>query len=302
MSKAFKYEKKENPVTVVGKVVDIEFNSSKNSDGIPTQSANVILRVTQSYKGITETSEIKNRVYATKFTGAGAPNPAWDAVERMKSWKTIKNVGVDEATVVKSGAGTLKENYYLSRSGSFIDGFEYGATFFSEGTNNDTQYAGFQLNAYILDIFDEIDDMTDEPTGRVVVRAAIVGYKDTIHVFNFVAETEDVIDLVRTWNVDDTVVMIGRIRVCKKESAGEAYEDPDLVGDDDMPVISSPRTVRELVLTRGSHPLDGDMAYDKLDVQKAYNVRKADMDQVRSGSRPAKAAAPKSVSRRGWDE
>ena len=54
------------------------------------------------------------------------------------------------------------------------------------------------------------------------------------------------------------------------------------------------RTVRELIITKGSdEPYEEEFAYDKTDIKKAFNVRKALLEQLQIDAK--KGNAPKAA-------
>ena len=60
-----------NKLNLAGKLLDVAFGDGKLADGRPYQRATVTVRVTQTYGGHEETSDIQVGMFATEFTSTG---------------------------------------------------------------------------------------------------------------------------------------------------------------------------------------------------------------------------------------
>ena len=65
-----------NKINLAGILMDVAPGEGKLNDGRPYKRATVTVRVTQTYGGKTETSDIQVGMFATEFTSTGKPNPA----------------------------------------------------------------------------------------------------------------------------------------------------------------------------------------------------------------------------------
>lgn len=273
-----------NKVNIAGTLMDVTFGEGKLTDGRPYQRATVTVRVTQTYGGKTETSDIQVNQFATEYTSTGKPNPAWKSLNDLKLLKTVQNVGMDNASHVRLSGVTLQENNFVSRSGQLISGWQLRGSFINEAKVSDT--ASFITDIYIMAMDDELDKEGDT-TGRLKIRGGIVQYGGKLDVVDFIVEDPDNVEYVsRNWEVNGTVTVKGRIRVLSQEeeetqSSGWGEDVPD----------TTTRFVRELIITKGDDECkEEDFAYDPVEIKKAFNERKAMIEQLQINAR---SVAPK---------
>lgn len=287
MSKSIS-EQGQNKVNVVGKLLDVAFRQGKFSDGRDYESANMTIRVTQTYGGRDETSDIPVSMFAAKYTKKNTLNPGWTQLQDLKSFKTVQNVGIDEATTVRVSGGNLRENNFVSRSGQLINSWQIN-TSFAGSTTNMLDTASFIMDIFIMDMKPE-EDREGEPTGRLEVKGAVVQYNETLDILNFIVEQPEAVEFIeRNWNVNDTVTIKGRVRVTSveaepvKSSWGEEVPETNV------------RTVRELIITTGDDEgKEEEFAYDQNDIRKLFNARKVRLEQMQIDAQNSskKAAAP----------
>lgn len=276
-----------NEVTIVGKLLDCQVTTGTNTSGAPFARANLTVRVSQDYDGRTEISEIPVSAYANQFKRDGSVSKAYESIVSLAKMKTAINSGIDNADSVSIGLASVEENYYVARnSGTLVDNWQIRAPFIGENRRSkDT--ATFSINAFILDMKDELNRDGD-PTGRMVIKGGVVKYGNKLDVIEFIVENPDNVAFVeRAWSVNDTVNIGGRIRATVKEQ--EVTKPVSSWGE----VISSTvsRPVYELIVTCGSEePLPEEMAYDSKEIKKGFAVRKSNIDQkmaeAKMGARP----------------
>lgn len=286
-----------NKINVVGKLLDAVINEGKLQDGRKYKRANLTIRVTQTYGGREETSEIPVSMFAAQYTQQNKPNPGYAQIEDLAEMKTAQVVGIDNADTVRISGANLRENNFVSRnSGQLIHGWQLNTSFISAGGTSDV--ASFVIDVYIMDMKPETDREGEE-TGRLLIKGGIVQYQGKLDVVDFIVENPDTADYIeRNWNIDDTVEVRGRIRVTAIEDKPKANESS---WGEDVPETST-RTVRELIITKGSdEPYEEEFAYDKTDIKKAFNVRKAMIEQLqidaKKGSAPKAAKEPEKAAK-----
>jgi len=274
-----------NKMNLVGKLMNVDFGEGKMSDGRDYKRATVTIRVTQPVDGKEETSEIPVGFFASPYTSTGKPNPAYKSLVELADLKTAQNVGVDAADQVRITSATLSENNFVSRNGNLINGFQIRGSFINAAKLTDA--ATFNTEIYIMDIHDETDREGD-PTGRLVVRGGIVQYGGRLDVLDFIVEAPDKVEFVsRNWEVNTTQRINGRVRVTSHEV--EASGESSGWGED-IPETTT-TFVRELIITGGDDTAkDEEFSYDPTDIKKAFNVRKAMIEQMQIDAR---AKAPK---------
>ena len=278
-----------NKINVVGKLLDAVVNDGTLTDGRKYKRANITVRTTQTYGGREETSEIPISMFAAQYTQQNKPNPGYAQIENLMEMNTAQNVGIDNADTVRISGANIRENNFVSRnSGQLIHGWQVNTSFINTTTIADV--ASFVIDVYIMDMKPE-EDREGEETGRLIIKGGIVQYNGKLDVIDFIVENPDTIDYIeRNWNIDDTVEVRGRIRVTAVEDKPKATESS---WGEDVPEATT-RTVRELIITKGSDsPYEEDFAYDKTDIKKAFNVRKAMIEQLQIDAK--KGNAPKAA-------
>lgn len=290
-------EQATNKVNIIGKLLDCTFREGTTKTGQPYQSANMTIRVNQTYDGHTEISEIPVSLFATQFTSTNKPHPGWKNINDLKNMKTVQNYGEMEAATVRLGSGSISENNFVSRStNQVISSWRVNTSFINEG-GKAGEIASFNIDIFIMDMHDEVD-REGEPTGRLIIKGGIVQYGGRLDVLEFFVEESDKVNYVsRNWNVGDCVNVGGRIRYTSKEEKRSASTSS---WGEELPETST-RIVRELIITRGSdEPFDEDFAYSDVDIKRAFNERKALLEQmvVDAQKAPAKSAT---TSKYSWE-
>lgn len=268
----------QNKLNLAGKLMDVSFGDGKLSDGRYYKRATATIRVTQTYGGKEETSEIPVGLFATEFTSTGKPNPAMKSILDLEHMNTAQNVGIDAAAQVRLTGASLQENNFVSRSGQLINGWQIRGSFVNEAKVSDI--ATFVTDIVILDMHDEVDKEGDT-TGRLIIRGGVVQYNGRLDVIEFVVEGPEQVEYIsRNWENNATVTVKGRIRVTSQEeevtASGWGEEVPE----------TTTRYVRELVIVTGDDaPKEEDFAYDITDIKKAFNERKANIEQMQINAR-----------------
>lgn len=284
-------DKAQNNITIAGKLLDATFTKG-SKDGRPYERFNLTVRVSQKYLGVDETSEIPVSGIVSQFTKTGAPNPAYASLQQLKNFKTVQNCGFAEADSIKITRGSISENNFMSRSGNLINGWQIRTTYVNKSEAKDI--ASFLIDIFIMDMKEELDK-DETPTGRLIIKGGIVQYDSSLSVLEFIVEDPQCVEYISSnWNINDTVYIKGRIRYTSTEvnsTAGSSWGE-------DVPDTST-RTVRELIITTGSdEPYDEDSAYDPVEIKKAFNIRKANIEQLQ-----AQKVAPKQAkTTSGWDD
>lgn len=269
-----------NQMNLTGKLLNVEFGEGKMSDGREYKRATVTIRVTQPVDGKEETSEIPVGFFASPYTKTGKANPAYKSLVDLQNLKTAQNVGIDNADQVRITSGSLSENNFVSRSGNLINGWQIRGSFINAAKLADA--ATFVTEIFIMDKHDEINREGD-PTGRLVIRGGIVQYGGKLDVLDFIVEDPSKVQFVsNNWEPNKTITVKGRVRVTShetetaKESGGWGEDIPD----------TTTTFVRELIITGGDDTAKEDeFGYDPAEIKKAFNQRKAMIEQLQIDAR-----------------
>ena len=272
-----------NKLNLAGILMDVTPGSGKLADGRPYKRATVTIRVTQAYGGKTETSDIQVGMFATEFTSTGKQNPAWKSLMDLELMKTAQKCGVENAAHVRLTGATLQENNFVSRTGQLINGWQIRGSFINEAKVSDV--ASFVTDIFIMSMDEEVD-REGETTGRLKIKGGIVQYGGKLDVIDFIVEAPDTVEYIsRNWEVKGTVTVKGRIRVLSQEEEVQASG-----WGEDVPETTT-RFVRELIITTGDDECkEEEFAYDPVEIRKAFNERKAAIEQLQINAR---TTAPK---------
>jgi len=277
----------QNKVNINGKLLDVTTGSGTLSDGRAYERANLTVRVQQSYGGRDEVSEIPVSMFASQFTTRGTPNPAYKSLQDLKTFKTAQDVGFDDADTVRLTGCSLRENAFVSKSGQLINGWQINTSFINKTTMQDT--ATFVIDIFIMDMHDEVDRDGDS-TGRLVIKGGIVQYGGKLDVVEFIVEGPEQVDYIqRNWNINDTVTAKGRVRVTSVEVKDSGKNSS---WGEDIPDTTT-RFIRELIIVSGDDEgKEEEFAYDPTDIKKAFNVRKANIEQLQMDAKKASSSKP----------
>lgn len=288
-------EQANNKINIVGKLLDVTAATGTLSDGRAYDRATLTVRVNQTYGNRTEVSEIPVSMFATQFTSRGTPNPAYKSLQDVKHMKTAQNVGFDDADTVRISGATIRENAFVTRTGQLVDSWQLNASFVN--LTKLTDVASFAMDIFIMDMHPETDRDGDT-TGRLIIKGGIVQYGGKLDVIEFIVEQPEAVDYIeRNWNINDTVSVVGRIRITSVE---EKNSGANSSWGEDIPQTTT-RFVRELIITKGDDEgKEEDLAYDAADIKKAFNTRKASLEQLqivaKNNTKTSAAAAPSKYS------
>ena len=289
-----------NQITIAGKLLDVSINAGKLSDGREYERATATVRVSHTYFGREETSEIPVDMFAAQYTSSGKLNPAYTNLQTLKKLKTAQDYGIEEASSVLFRKAEIHENNFVNRAGQLVNGWRIRASFVNENPKQET--ATFNNEIFIMDMRDE-EDRDGNATGNLIIKGGIVCYGGKLEVLEFVAEQPEVVEYMsRNYEPNQTVNVVGRIRVTSVEEKKPASESS---WGEDIPDTTT-TYVRKLVLTKGDdEPKDEEFSYDPAEIKKAFNVRKATIEQqqedARNKTKSTPAATTQKESKYSWE-
>ena len=263
----------ENKVMIVGKLLDTSFASGKTKTGVPYERVRMMIRVSQTFGGREETSDIPVSMFAAQFKKDGGTNPGFENIQTLKKMKTSQSYGYENADTIRIGSGNIEENVYVSQ-GRIVDGWQLRTSFVGFGKG--PQAATFSVEMFIMKMIEEVD-REGETTGRLIIKGALPQWGSRLDVIDFIVENPKNVDYIsRKWEEGNTVHAVGRIRFTTKEESTSMETGS---WGEDIPQTST-RTIHELIITNGSDEgYEEDEAYDPVEIRKGYNARKADRDQ-----------------------
>lgn len=274
-----------NNVTIEGLLSEVDLENKtfkKNGADVNAIGGSIKIRVEATINGENVVLEIPVQMFAAQFTNAGAPNPAYDSIQKIKdTYVSIAASDITKADAVRITKGSIQMNEYYGQDGRLISFPRIHASFVTKIRREEcTPKADFSVTFMVGKAGPELDREGVE-TNRYKIMGMIPQYGGRIDVVPFFAVNPGVIDAVsQYWSEGDTVKATGKLNFTSEVRQIETKVD---FGD---PVIET-RTISlsELVITGGSStPLDGEFAINYDDVKVALEDRKVRLEQSKEKS------------------
>lgn len=273
-----------NQVDITGIVSEINIRDIDKGDK-KYVAGEVVVRVEE--KG--EISEIPVSFISADKKKDGTANQNYARLQQLKEYNSIASAGEENATRVQIRGAKMNENLFMPQNGTeVISTARINSNFFTKV--NATAFkpeAKFRVIGKLLQIVDEQKSEDGEmvDTGRLVIRAALVGYADKTEVIKFIVEEPTAISFIKAnWKEGDTVQMGGRLRY-----TNETVEQEIESGFGEAEVRTFTRRTREFLIERGSaEGLDEENSYNDDDIKAALAQRKERMEQVKQQAQQPK--------------
>lgn len=280
--------------------IDIDYKDFKKNNVDTKAIGGVIkVRVNTVVNGTETELEIPVHMFAAQLTNAGAPNPAYESIERIKNeYVSIAASDIEHADRVRITKGQIQMNEYYGQDERLISFPRITASFVSKIKKEECKpKAEFNVTFMVGKAGYELDRDGVE-TNKYKVTGMVPQYGGKVDVVPFFAYNAGVIDAVSNyWNEGDTVKATGKLNFTSTTEVRTVEVD---FGEptEEIRTIS----LSELVITGGSStPLDGEFAIDYEDVKAALEERKTRLaaskakaaNKGTSGKAPAPAAGNK---------
>lgn len=253
--------------------IDIDYKDFKKNNVDTKAIGGVIkVRVNTVINGTETELEIPVHMFAAQLTNAGAPNPAYESIERVKNeYVSIAASDIEHADRVRITKGQITMNEYYGQDERLISFPRITASFVSKIKKEECKpKAEFNVTFMVGKTGYELDRDGVE-TNKYKVTGMVPQYGGKVDVVPFFAYNAGVIDAVSNyWNEGDTVKATGKLNFTSTTEIRKVEVD---FGEptEEVRTIS----VSELVITGGSAtPLDGEFAIDYEDVKTALEDRK----------------------------
>lgn len=282
----------ENQVKIEGILSEVGLETATfNRKGQTTECirGTVKIRVEQDINGTMTTMEVPVSAFASRYTNAGAENPAYNSLKDvMENYKSIAACGnIDDADRVRITNGSLQENVFYAKNGDLVNTSRISASFINKIAKNECKpEATFTATIVVGNKSDELD-RDGTPTNRLNVNGVIIQYGERADLIKFIVAKPDAKNHIEQyWNDGDTVRVQGKVNFSSKT---EYIEEEVGFGE---PIKTAKTTsVHELLIESGSAGcLEGDAAYDIKDVQSALAARKVRIEETKKpvASAPSK--------------
>ena len=228
-----------------------------------------------------DTNTVPIDVYVNKYTKDKKENKVFAGWEtRMQTYKSIADVGVDEATVVHIKKGQLRPMLYVNHETlQEMKSVRYSANFMNELKGEDraeSNYkAEFHVTGYIQSMVPEMDKNGEE-TGRLILNLQVPTY-NSIEPLTVIVPEELNEDVSNIWEMGQTIDVDGDIvnRSVVTEKVVKRAIGKDLVAKEyDYK--------NELVVTGGSEAYEEDQAYSEEAIRKALADKQIALDQKKT--------------------
>lgn len=269
-----------NQVDITGIVSEINIRDIEK-DGKKFVAGEVIVRVEE--KG--EVSDIPVGFISADVKKDGTPNKIYQSLQQLKTFNSIASAGVEGATKVSIRGAKMNENLFFPQNGTeVVSTARISSNFFTKiNSANFKPESKFRTIIKVLQMVDEerIKDGEPTPTGRLIIKGALVGYADKVDVVKFIVEDETAINFIKVnYKEGDTVQVGGRLRYTEEE-----YTQTTEVGFGEADTRTFTRRTREFLIERGSpEPLDEENAYNDEDIKTALAERKQRMEKVKQAA------------------
>lgn len=273
----------ENQVKIEGILSEVGLETATfNRKGQTTECirGTIKIRVEQDINGTMTTMEVPISAFASRYTNAGAENPAYNSLKDvMENYKSIAACGnIDDADRVRITNGSLQENVFYAKNGDLVNTSRISASFINKIAKNECKpEATFTATIVVGNKSDELD-RDGTPTNRLNVNGVIIQYGERADLIKFiVAKPEAKNHIEQYWNDGDTVRVQGKVNFSSKT---EYIEEEVGFGE---PIKTAKTTsVHELLIESGSAGcLEGDAAYDIKDIQSALAARKVRIEETK---------------------
>ena len=273
----------ENQVKIEGILSEVGLETATfNRKGQTTECirGTIKIRVEQDINGTMTTMEVPISAFASRYTNAGAENPAYNSLKDvMENYKSIAACGnIDDADRVRITNGSLQENVFYAKNGDLVNTSRISASFINKIAKNECKpEATFTATIVVGNKSDELD-RDGTPTNRLNVNGVIIQYGERADLIKFIVAKPDAKNHIEQyWNDGDTVRVQGKVNFSSKT---EYIEEEVGFGE---PIKTAKTTsVHELLIESGSAGcLEGDAAYDIKDVQSALAARKVRIEETK---------------------
>lgn len=294
------------------------YTSKQNGQTVECIRGDLKILVRQMINGNLVDCEIPVNVFSNKLTSKGQPNPSYTNLAQAKeSLASIASTGNEATADYVRIKGRIQMNEYYNGEGRLISFPRITASFVNKIRKDEcTPKAEFTVEMFIVsqDYMSDAEGnpITDENgVQKYQITGIVPGYHapgtpDKIDVMKFVCSNENVANSIRDyWHEQDTVTAYGLLNFSSR-----TVTESNTVGFGEVNVRSKTISAHDLMIKGGMPmPLEGDMAFDAQEVQRAIAERNAklsaqktsDMERARARQAASATATPAPASKMSFD-
>lgn len=252
-----------NKVTIEGILAEKDLQIDEDKEGNTRIRGSLVIEAG-------EDSSHKVSIYSKKINSKGKESSVFKGlVTVMNEYKSIADVGREDADRVRITQGSFNENTFYNDAGMLISFPKVKANFINRVTDltTFTPRAEFEVEMSIK--AKKFEEKNEEETGRLILTGIIPVYGGRVSIVDFIVEGEDKVNWVdMNYEKGETVKIYGELihttekKVVKKEVAfGEPKEE----------IFEN--TTNERLITGGTEAYMEDKAYDLQLLKKALVER-----------------------------
>ena len=289
----------ENKVRIEGILSEINLKYGsfvKNGVTVDNIGGNIKVLVHQTINNEDVTLEIPVYMFATKFTNAGKPNPAYESIEKVMTEFVSIASGAGEAGAdkIRITNGNIRLNEYYNQQGQLVSFPRVNASFVSKATGDFRPEASWSLEFAVssMDFVTDADGVEVEPK-KLRIKVIVPQYGGKVDMMEFYATNPRVIDAITSyWENQKTYSAKGRLNFTS--TTREIIEECDF-GEPDVHVQTV--SVSELIVTKGTQSaMEDDMEFKPADLAAALKEHKAYLETLKdkTSQKPHSTPAPTS--------
>ena len=275
--------------------INLKYNSFMKN-GVPTDAigGDIKVLVKQTINGEDVSLEIPVYMFATKFTNAGNPNPAYESIQKVMTEFTSIASGAGEAGAdkVRITNANIRMNEYYNQQGQLVSFPRVNASFVAKATGDFRPEASWSLEFAVssIDFVTDADGVEVEPK-KLRIKAIVPQYGGKVDTMEFYATNPKVIDAITTyWENQKTYSAKGRLNFTS--TTREIIEEMDF-GEPEVRLQTV--SVSELIVTKGTQsPMEDDMEFKPAELAAALKEHKAYLETLKDKpkNKPHSTPAP----------
>ena len=289
----------ENKVRIEGILSEINLKYGsfvKNGATVDNIGGNIKVLVHQTINGEDVSLEIPVYMFATKFTNAGKPNPAYESIEKVMTEYVSIASGAGEAGAdkIRITNGNIRMNEYYNQQGQLVSFPRVNASFVTKATGEFRPEASWSLEFAVssMDFITDADGVEVEPK-KLRIKVIVPQYGGKVDTMEFYATNPRVIDAITSyWENQKTYSAKGRLNFTS--TTREIIEECDF-GEPDVRIQTV--SVSELIVTKGTQSaMEDDMEFKPADLAAALKEHKAYLETLKdkTSQKPHSTPAPTS--------
>ncbi len=264
----------DNKVFIEGLLLEKEFITDKTKDG-----EEYIRGEVQIETGENESHTVK--FFSKKFKKDGSENGVYKSLSTVANeYKTVADVGREEADKVRITNGEIRLNDYVGQDGMLRSFPEISSNFINrvQTVEEYKPRAEFDVEICVQSIMKEVKD--EEETGRAIIKGVIPLYGGRVIPFEFIVADEGAVSYVENnYEAGSTVRIYGDV-VNRKEVIITKVEGGFGKPKEDRKTI----TTREYLVTGGSEPYDEESpkVFNPEAIRKALAEREVYLEELKN--------------------